>query len=125
MGGDPTGRELHTDGRHLLLPHPHARVLRVVPAHDPVVPEHPDDDTFQLAEVSVGVVILQAQDRVTYDLAGTVEGCVPSPIAPEHLCPERAQVLLTGSQVRRVLCRTTHRVDRRMLAQHEGVRYLV
>ena len=80
---------------------------------------------FQLAQVGVGVARLEAQDRVTHDLARTVEGGVPSPIAPEYLGTQGAQVLLPRAQVCRVLRGPSHREDRRVLAEDEGVGDLV
>src|SRR5215204_2826985 len=37
VGGDPTRGELHADGGDLVLPHPYARIFRMVPALQPVV----------------------------------------------------------------------------------------
>src|SRR5215203_1632751 len=82
---------------------------------------HPDENFFQLAQVGVGVAHFEAQDRVTHDLVGTVEGGIPSPIAPEYLGTQGAQVRFARAQVCRVLRGSSHREDRRMLAQDEGV----
>src|SRR5215217_4159992 len=121
VGGDPTRRELHTDGGDLVLPYPHAGVLRMVPAFEPVVRENPDDHAFECAEVGVGVADFEAQDRVPYYLTRTMEGRVPSPIAPENLGPQGPEVLFSGAKVPRVLRRSSYRVDRWVLAQDEGV----
>src|ERR671917_840268 len=42
VGGDPARRELDADGRYLLLPHPHAGVLGVMPPQETVLAQHPD-----------------------------------------------------------------------------------
>src|SRR5215212_8220186 len=68
VGGDPTRRKLDADGGDLALPHPHARVLGMVPTLEPVVSQNLDDDVFQLAQVGVGVAHLEAQNRVPHDL---------------------------------------------------------
>src|SRR5918997_1636339 len=125
VGGDPARGELDADGRYLILPHPHAGVLGVAPPLEAVLGEDPDQDVFQAPQVAVRVAVFEAQDGVADDLARPVEGRVPSPVAPEHLGPERPQVLLPRPEVRPVPGRPTHRVDRRVLAEDEGAQYLV
>src|SRR5215218_7907919 len=113
VGGDPTRRELHADGSDLVLPYPHTRVFRMVPAFESVVCENPDEESFEFAEVGVGVTHREAQDRVRHDLTRTVEGRIPSPIAPENLGPQSPEVLFSGAKVPRVLGRPSNCVDRR------------
>src|ERR671916_591637 len=120
VGRDPARRELDADGRYLLLPHPHAGVLRVMPALEPVLGEDPDQDFFQAPQVAVRVAVLEAQDGIADDLARAVKGSVPSPVAPEHLGPERTQVLLPRPEVRPVPGRPPHRVHRRGVAEGGG-----
>src|SRR5919205_3305695 len=54
VGGDPTRRELHAYGGDLALPHPHPRVLRVVPSFEPIVLEHTDEHLLKPPQVLVG-----------------------------------------------------------------------
>src|SRR5919112_4968997 len=121
VGGDPTRRELHADGGDLVLPYPHTRVFRMVPAFESVVCEDPDEESFEFTEVGVGVTHREAQDRVPHDLTRTVEGRIPSPIAPEYLGPLSPEVLFSSAQVSRVFGRPSNCVDQRVLAQDEGV----
>src|SRR5918998_3330436 len=123
--GDPAGGELDADGGHLLVVHPNAGVLWVVPPFEPVLGEGPDQDVFEVPQVPVRVAVLEPQDGVADDLTRPVEGRVPAPVAPEDLGPERAQVLLPRPEVGAVSGGATHSVDRRVLAQDEGVGNLV
>src|ERR671915_582929 len=57
VGGDPTRGELHADGRDLLLPHPHPRVFRMIPALDPVVGERADEDFLEPPQITVRITL--------------------------------------------------------------------
>src|SRR3712207_8664842 len=62
------------------------------------VAQSADEDLFEPAQITVRVAVAQKQDRVADELARPVEGRVPAPVAPEHLGPERAQILLRSEE---------------------------
>src|SRR5215217_2986615 len=125
VGGNAPAGELHPDGGNLAAVHPHARVLRVPYRFEPVVREDKDDQLFQIPQVLVGVELFEAQNGIPHQLSGAVEGCVPTPVAPEHLRPQRLQVLLPRPEIRGVPGRAANGVDRRVLQEDEGVWNLI
>ena len=100
---------------------PDTGIFGMVPPFEPVVRERADYDRLQPAQVPMSVTVAQPQDGIADELSGAVERSVPSAVAPEHLRAERAQVALPRPQVRCVLRRPSHREDRQVLQEQEGV----
>src|SRR5206468_7739596 len=50
---------------------------------------------------------------------------IPAPVAPEHLSPQSLEILLPRPEVGGILRRTADSVNRWMLKEDQGIRYLI
>ena len=91
--GTPT-RDLHADGRDLLVGHPHAGEPRLPVCLDPESGEDGDQRVFEAPHVGHDVAqavapLGQRDDRVADELAGSVIGDVATPVGVHQLRPDR------------------------------------
>ena len=88
---------MHTDRRNLPVVDPYARVFRHATGAQPDGSQCNDQRLFHLSEVPVEVlrVLLQVDDRIADQLAGTVKGCVATPLDLEALLVTRSEEGMT------------------------------
>ena len=65
--------------------YPYTRFARQAGGFDPKVAERADDSLFQQMDVKmyVGSEIVEIENRLAYDLSGSVKGNVPAPVRSE------------------------------------------